>query len=168
MKFVQVGDLLMILSMGPSYLYKCATIKTEWHHLWKPREVKRFTRPLGGSSSGLTDGAGLASPLTSWFSTAGRPLSLRWATNPLLPLPVTALTSWSHTGTTVTCSWQYSASLQRNVLAALWGSKKLRACKGRVTEGWGSMSAGSWRCDLWRHDIPWHDFPSTGLLLCLH
>lgn len=97
--------------------------------------------------------------MTDRWSWAGRPadqlvlhcreaaLSLCWATNPLPPLPVTALTSWSHTGTTVTCSWQKSAPSQRSVLAASWGSKKLRACKGWVAEGWRINL--SWELAMW-------------------
>ena len=102
--------------------------QTEWHNLGELREAERLTRAPSGSSRWLTDGAGLAGLLTSWFSTAGEAaLSLRWATNPLLPLPVTALTLRSHTGTTVTCSWQRSNSSQRNVLAASRGSEKTTA-----------------------------------------
>lgn len=111
--------------------------KTEWHNLWEQWEAGRFTRAPSGLSRWLTDGAGLASPMTSWFFTGGRPHSP--SAGPLIlfyHFQSQAMTSQSHTGTTVTCSWQRSKSSQRNVIAAWWWTRKLRVCKGWVAEGW--------------------------------
>lgn len=111
--------------------------KTEWHNLWEQWEAGRFTRAPSGLSRWLTDGVGLAGPLTSWFSTAGRPHSP--SAGPLIlfyHFQSHAMTSQSHTGTTVTCSWQRSKSSQRNAIAAWWWTRKLRVCKGWVAEGW--------------------------------
>lgn len=122
---------------------------------------------MGGGE--ICQGAQQVEQVNDRWSWAGRPadqlvvhcreaaLSQHWATNPLLPLPVTALNSWSHTGTTVTCSWQRSASLQRNVLAALWGSKKLRAREGWVAEGWRinlSWELAMWFVTVW-YSLTW-------------
>lgn len=110
--------------------------------------MERLTRAPSGSSRWLTDGAGLAGPLTSWFPTAGRPLSP--STGRLIlfyHFQSQAMTSWSHTGTAVTCSWQHSNSSQRNVIAASWGSRKLRVCKGWVAEGW--LINLTWELAMW-------------------
>lgn len=93
----------------------------------------------------MTDGAGLVGLLTSWFPTAGRTLSP--SAGPLILFYHFQLQPWPRHSTLVppTPAHDDCASLQRNVLAAPWGSKKLRLVSQKVG---GSISAGSWQCNF--------------------